>query len=450
VTTEIPDEHRLAFLDHTALELLRATGRTQLIQCVWVYEHPVDYEGLERFHHNFYASLAGRLIERSPLWFGRPRWVNPDGPPTPIQRAEHSRPRSELFEWADELGNLPIDPEHGPALYVAVQPFDDGSTAVSIVASHVIGDGVGGLMAVFEGVTGSIRNPGYDRPNSRTTLQAIRSDLRQAIRDLPLTVRTAVKAAKMVRSRRADFAQARAEHLAVADRRHVTVPSVAIYVDTADWDAKAEELGGNSYSLLAGFAARLGEHLGRKRASDGAVTLLIAINLRESLEDDRALAMAFANATVDPTNVTKDLTEARNAVREARQKAKDEPDPTWELLALMPWLPTSAVKGIASLLFAYSEDMPVSCSNLGDLPPDLARVDGTPAEYVFVRALDTDVTIGDMERSRGQLVVVSGRINGKISISVEGYQINAENSKERLRKVVTGTLAEFGLTGVVD
>lgn len=107
-------------------------------------------------------------------------------------------------------------------------------------------------MAVFEGVTGSIRNPGYDRPNSRTTLQAIESDLRQAIRDLPLTVRTAVKAAKMVRSRRADFAQARAEHLAVADRRHVTVPSVAIYVDTADWDAKAEELGGNSYSLLAG------------------------------------------------------------------------------------------------------------------------------------------------------------------------------------------------------
>lgn len=450
MTTEIPNEHRLAFLDHTALELLRATGRTQLIQCVWVYEHPVDYEGLKRFHHNFYASLAGRLIERSPLWFGRPRWVNPDGPPTPIQMAEQSRPRDELFEWADELGNLPIDPERGPACYVAVQPFDDGSTGVSIVASHVIGDGVGGLMAVFEGVTGNIRNPGYDRPNSRPKLQAIRSDLRQAIRDLPLTARTAIKAAKMVRERRSDFAQARAEQLSVADRRHVSVPSVAIYVDTADWDAKAEELGGNSYSLLAGFAARLGEHMGRKRASDGAVTLLIAINLRETLDDDRALAMAFANATVDPTNVTKDLTEARNAVREARQKAKEEPDPTWELLALMPWLPTSAVKGIASLLFAYSEDLPVSCSNLGDLPPDLARIDGTTAEKVFVRALDTDVTVGDMQRSRGQLVVVSGRINGKISISVEGYQIDAENTKERLREIVSGTLGEFGLTGVID
>ena len=87
---------------------------------------------------------------------------------------------------------------------------------------------------------------------------------------------------------------------------------------------------------------------------------------------------------------------------------------------------------------------------LGDLPPDLARVDGTPAENMFIRALDTSVTLGDLERSRGQLVVVSGRINGKVSISVEAYQLGAENSKERVRAVVAETLAEFGLNAVVD
>ena len=37
--------------------------------------------------------------------------------------------------------------------------------------------------------------------------------------------------------------------------------------------------------------------------------------------------MAFASATVDPTKVTADLIEARNGVREAREKAKNEPDP---------------------------------------------------------------------------------------------------------------------------
>jgi hypothetical protein len=444
------DEHRLAFLDHTALELLRATGRNQLIQMVWVYEHPLDYDGLDRFHHHFYESLASRLIERSPLTFGRPRWVRPSGPLTPIQVSDRVRPRSELLDWADELGNLPIDPERGPACYLAVQPLDDGATAVSIVASHVIGDGVGGLMAVHEGISGNIRDPGYDMPHSRSMAKAIAEDLRRAIVDLPLTVRTAVKAAKMVRAKREDFARAKAAHTASIDDRHVVVPSVAIYVDTADWDARAESLGGNSYSLLAGLSAKLAEHLDRRRATDGAVTLLIAINLRESLDDDRALAMAFANATVDPTKVTVDLTEARAAVREARQKAKGEPDPTMEILPLIPWLPRGAVKGVADLLFAYSEDLPVSCSNLGDLPPDLARVDGTPAENVFIRALDTNVTVGDMQRSHGQLVVVSGRINGKISISVEAYTLGAENSRQALRELAAHTLGEFGLSGVID
>lgn len=445
-----PSEHRLAFLDHTALELHRVTGRGQLMQCVWVYEHPLDYAGLDRFNENLYKSLGSRLIERSPLPFGRPRWVRPVGPPPPIHIAKTVRPRSELLDWSDELAKLPIDPEHGPGWHLAVQPLEGGATAVAIVASHVIGDGVGALMAVFEAVTGMLRDPGYDEPNSRTRTQAIISDLRQAVRDLPLTARTAVKAARMFREQRDQFKRATAANLAEGDKTEVVVPSVAFYVDIPEWDAKAKELGGNSYSLLAGFAARLGDRFGRNRASDGAVSLMMAINLRESLDDDRALAMAFSNAAVDPAKVTTDLTEARDAIRVAREKAKNEPDPVIEMMALMPWLPSTAVKGIAELLFSYAEDPPCSCSNLGDLPPDLARVDGTPAENVFIRALDTNVTLGDLERSRGQLVVVSGRINGKVSVSVEAYQLGAENSKERVRDEVVATLKEFGLTATID
>ena len=239
-------EHRLAFLDQTALELLRVTGRNQLIQAVWVYEHPIDREGLDRFHRNFYESLASRLVERSPVPFGRPRWVRPVGPRTPIQFAERVRPRSELIEWADELGNLPIDPERGPACYLAVQPFDDGATGVCIVASHVIGDGVGGMLAIYEGISGTVRDPGYDRPGSRPLGKAIAADVARAVRDLPLTARTVAKAVKMFRTQRDDFARARAAHAATGDNRHVVVPSIAIYIDTAEWDAKAESLGGNS------------------------------------------------------------------------------------------------------------------------------------------------------------------------------------------------------------
>ena len=160
--------------------------------------------------------------------------------------------------------------------------------------------------------------------------------------------------------------------------------------------------------------------------------------------------MAFANATIDPEKVTVDLTESRTAVRQAREAAKREPDPTMELFALIPWLPRKAVKGIADLLFSYSEGLPVACSNLGDLPPDLARVDGTPADNVFIRALDADVTMGELERSHGQLVLVSGRINGKVSISVEAYQLGRENSHQSLRELAARTLDEFGLSGVIE
>lgn len=443
-TADLQSEHRLEFLDQTALELHRVTGRGQLMQCVWIYDHPVNEEGLQRFHHNLYESLGGRLIERSPLPFGRPRWVRPVGPPPPIQRAEKSRPRSEVMDWADELGSLPIDPEDGPGWQLGVLPLDGGSTAVSIVASHVIGDGAGALMAVFEAVTGNIRDTGYEPRGARPPARAVLADLSRAVRDLPLSARTVVKAVKMLRDKRKEFARARAAQAHTSEGEYVIVPSAAFQVDVADWDARAAALGGNSYSLLAGFAARLSEHIGRHRA-DGDVSLLIAINTRESLDDDRALAMAFASANVDPTKVTIDLTESRAAVREARQKAKVDVDPTRELLPLIPWLPKKAVKGIVDLMFSYSEDLPVSCSNLGDLPADLARVDGTLAESVFIRALDTNVTIGELQRSHGQLVVVSGRINGKISVSIEAYQLDAQNSRERLCAIVSTTLAEFGL-----
>lgn len=444
-------EHRLEFFDQTAFELMRATGRGQLMQCVWVYEHPVDFDGLRRFHRNIADSLGGRRIERSPLPFGRPRWVQPSHAPSEIQINETPRPRDELMDWADELATLPIDPEYGPTWYLVVQPLTDGATAISIVASHVIGDGTAAGLAIFEAVTGNVRDGGYDRPGSRTRRKALAADARQAVRDLPETRRALAKGARLVWSKRRDFAQSRKVRAGAESKEEfVHVPSVAAFVDIPEWDARAESLGGNGYSLLVGVTAKLAERMGRRRKSDGAVTLVIAINLRESLEDDRALAMAFANATVDPEKVTVDLTEARTVVRESRQMAKDQTDPAMELFPLMPWLPKPAVKGVAELLFSYSEDLPVSCSNLGDLPPQIAQVDGTTAEKVVLRALDQNVTRREIERSHGQLVVVSARLNGKVIVSIEAYEIGADNTKQRLRELAAATLTEFGLNAVIE
>ncbi len=79
-------------MDQAGLRLLRATGRGQQMQMFWIYEHPIDFDGLRRFHRNFGYGLSGRLIERSPLPFGRHRWVSSLGPTTDIDVAEPPAP----------------------------------------------------------------------------------------------------------------------------------------------------------------------------------------------------------------------------------------------------------------------------------------------------------------------------------------------------------------------
>jgi hypothetical protein len=229
---------------------------------------------------------------------------------------------------------------------------------------------------------------------------------------------------------------------------NVVVPAVSVFVDLAEWDARAKSLNGASYSLLAGFAAKLAERAGRQRA-DGAVTLVIALNDRTSLEDTRANAMLFASVDLDPTPVTADLTDARIAIRQALKTAREVPDETLRLLPLVPFVPKRALKRLVEQFLGTGADLPVSCSNLGDLPSEIGRPDGTDAEYVMLRGVDQNVRRADIERAGGQLVVVAGRINGKVSIGIVGYQMGGENSKHRLRQLAARTLADFDLTGVI-
>jgi hypothetical protein len=226
------------------------------------------------------------------------------------------------------------------------------------------------------------------------------------------------------------------------------VPVVRISIDLEDWDARAKTLGGNSYSLLAGLAAKLAERIGRLRADDGAVSLIIPISDRTE-DDTRANAMPFAKVSIDPTPVTTDLSGARVAIRQALKTLREVPDETLQLLPLIQLIPKRAVNRMADV-YLGSGDLPVSCSNLGDIDPAVGRPDGTDAEYVILRGLNQHVARRDLERGYGQLSLVSGRIGGKVSITVGAYQPGGKNSKPHLRELAARTLAEFELTGEID
>jgi hypothetical protein len=455
-------DNRLAIIDHALFAQHRAMGRNVVIQVVWIYEHAIDLDGVRRFNRNLGKGLVGRRIERSPLPFSLHRWVLDRGP-SDIDIAECARPRSDLSDWADERAHLPTDPEWGPGWSVGVLPLTDGSTAVSLVISHYLIDGFGLALTIADAVLDNTRDLGYPPPRSRTRRRAVVQDARQTARGVPEVGRALAAAARLARSRRQDGAQSPASRrvaLRGGDGEDVVVvPVVTIHIDQDDWDARARALGGTGDTLVAGLAAKLGERVGRRRASDGAITLVLPMSERTEA-DTRAIAVSYSRVSFDPSRVTTDLSDARAAIKEALRSLRETPnEDEQQLLWLIPFTPKRALKRMADAAVA-DPDLPVFCSNLGDLGVVVFALAHTDDEYAtvnahlkplhLIRVIGQDVTRQWLERAGGQLTLQSWRIGGKIAITVEAYQPGAENTKPALRDLAARTLAEFGLTGEID
>ena len=108
-----------------AMFLAERSPVANLLQCVWVYDRAVDIDGLRRFHRQLQRGRLSRRIERSPLPFGRHRWVTPGDQPG-VGIVSTPRPREEFDAWLGEQATTPLDFEHVPGWQLAVLPFTDG------------------------------------------------------------------------------------------------------------------------------------------------------------------------------------------------------------------------------------------------------------------------------------------------------------------------------------
>ena len=89
------------------------------------------------------------------------------------------------------------------------------------------------------------------------------------------------------------------------DDEPALVHTITTYVDVAGWDACAKSIGGNWFTLFAGFAGRLGVRMGRV-CHDGTVTLSFPISERTE-DDTRGNALVFPTVSVDPTHLSSNL-----------------------------------------------------------------------------------------------------------------------------------------------
>ena len=94
-----------------------------------------------------------------------------------------------------------------------------------------------------------------------------------------------------------------------------------------------------SNTLAAALTAKLAERMGRRRESDGAVTVQLVMSDRTDGDDPRAMAVSIARVSVDPTRVTTDLRDARADIKQALNTRRETPDESLQLASLIPFTP---------------------------------------------------------------------------------------------------------------
>ncbi len=445
----LPD-NTIAYVDQALFLSMRANGTEHGIQCTWVYDRAVDIDGLRRLNDNLAHGLLGRRIERSALPFGRHRWVAVNTSPG-IDIAA-ARPRAELRSWVDERAELPTDAEFGPSWHLSVLPMGDDGTAVTLVASHSVIDAVGLCRALADAVGGVTHDYGYPPPGSRLRSRALREDSRQTARDIPKVAHGLATAAKIaVRTARESTksdAPPPASHAKTRDGQIAVVATATVHIDQADWDARAVALGGSSNSLFAGFCAQLAQKVGRLGAATGLVSLTYPVNDRTE-GDTRANALRAVDFTVDPRGVTDDLRAVREKTKEALTHGLGIFEELEAGFALTPLIPKTAIRN-APAGAVWFASLPVGCSNLGDIDPAVTRADGTEAGSVSIRLLKQNLTTSNHDVRYGELYLMSGRVCGKVFITVRFNRPGADVSGPDLRELIVATLGDFALTGTVD
>src|SRR6516165_10011292 len=436
----------LDLIDQSAFRGERATGATNLLQCVWVYNRAIDIDGLRRFHHHLRRGRLSRRIERSPLPFGRHRWVAPSDQ-SDLEVVAPPRPREEFDAWLGEQANTPLDAEHGPGWHLAMLPFTDGGAGVCLVISHCLTDGVGLCEALADAACGYDHPINWPAASSRRWWRAVHEDTRQFAGDIPSIGRAVVAAARFARRHRGGAGSALAplpKPVALSSRadERIDLPTATIFVDADEWDARAESLRGTSNTLLAGLAARLAQRVGRITA-DGSVAVTLPVNERTD-GDTRANAITNVDFMVDPAHAKTSLSEIRAAIKQALIRSQEETNERFELLHLAPLLPQWLVRRCVGV--SANGATSVVSSNLGAVTPAAHRPDGTDADHFVMRPLGPGVTKAIMQRLGGLLVLLSGRTHGRVFVSVLAYQPGGNNSNDDLQQRLSSAVSDFALT----
>jgi hypothetical protein len=171
--------------------------------------------------------------------------------------------------------------------------------------------------------------------------------------------------------------------------------------------------------------------------------LTMPINERTA-GDTRANAITNVDITVDSAPATTDLSEIRAATKQALIRSGQEPDERWTLLPLVPLVPERLGKRWVGA--ATNSAASVGASNVGVVNPAVNRPDGTDADHFVMKSLSSGMTEAMMHQLGGLLSLLSGRVHGRVFVSVVAFQPGRLNSNDGLQQDISSVLSDFSLT----
>lgn len=433
----------LCYMDQGSFVGLRALGRGPALHLTWLYPHALDEAAVREFNERLTRGLLGRLLQRSPLPWGRHRWVaNPV--PGPVTWFRDPLPDERLPHLRRELLDLPLDPEHGPGWRLAVQPLEGGGCALMMLVSHTIADTQATSQAIADAVAGRCLDHGFPAPSWRWSPVMLACDSVESLRALPDVSRALVALLRGAHKRRAGVSRSSARSSRNRLEPAVDVPLVWVVMDAAASKRRTSDLGVASNTLIMAFTARLALRMGRVDAS-GRVKLVLPVSDRRS-SDRRGNALRSITVMVDPDACRNDPRALQRDMKAALASLIRHGDDLSPVLPLIPYVPLWLARHLERA--ALGADLPVGCSLAGELPLDVHRPCGE-ASLLQISPLER-YTAAELERLGGLLFILCHRVGERLFATVSGYAKDRVTTRAELAPIVRDALADMGLCGALS
>ncbi|GAB18889.1 hypothetical protein GOEFS_069_00150 [Gordonia effusa NBRC 100432] len=421
--------HRLTADDNLFVVMEHALGIPVINQSIWRLGPEVDEAFVANLAANLRTGRLSRLVIRRRLPL-RDRWIHT--PSAGIHRFDSVPVSPEaVSDWARAQLDAKINSATGPAWSLTATRTTDGNTLVSLVVSHVVGDGA----AFVTGVNEAVQAAGVTPPTAAPTLV---DDFRDGADLLRSAARAAVR---VLRAGGPPSTPPELEHNSPTTGTLTVPASIAVTLDAATFDAVAAAAGGTPNTLFSAIVLGVLTGTGRVKSGD-TVPLSLPVSTRAT-GDDRANATTSVVADIVVTDDRyTDLSAIRRASKAAFAGLDDGPDAMGQLVVLAQALPDTVIRRLAASMSTPQ----CLASNLGELDPTFASLGSTTAGPVAMRSLPVGVPAEKLAAMRGGISAWASRSAGLVTLCVGSLDPVTVPTDGVLRQLVDAELSRWNLT----